>query len=73
LFQNSSIRYLKAIFNPDSHVNNKFISDRSILSPIVYSYFYFKEEYGDLLEQEEEFINSLDFYRNNSLIVLLTP
>lgn len=64
---------LKAIFNYDSHINNKFISDRSVLSPIVYSHFYFGEEYGNLLEEKEEFINSLNFYKNNSLIVLLTP
>ncbi|WNE41371.1 MAG: hypothetical protein AM1032_000111 [Mycoplasmataceae bacterium] len=43
------------------------------MSPIVYSRFYFGKEYGNILEKQEEFVNSLDFYKNNSLIVLLTP
>lgn len=54
-------------------MNNPFISDRSILSPIVYSYYYFGEEYGRTLEKQKEFINRLEIYKNNSIIILLTP
>lgn len=72
-FKKLQMDILKATFISESNMNNPFISDRSILSPIVYSYYYFGEEYGRTLEKQKEFINRLEIYKNNSIIILLTP